>query len=195
MPYPSCPNCQLTISEMARARNFEECPRCSARLGEPGARFARGAFRGQAAARGRSAGGVQRRRGEGTVLLVDDERSVRALTQRLLLRGGYQVLVASSPEEALQVFASDPESIDLLLTDVLMPGMSGLELAERVRELKPGLRILYMSGNPGGVIDPDETLAPGMTFLAKPFQAQTLTAAVQDALGWEDPSARLALPG
>ena len=99
------------------------------------------------------------------------------------------MLVADSPAEALRVFASRPRAIDLLLTDVVMPGISGRELAERLRQLEPDLPILYMSGHPAGIIDPGEALPPGMSFLPKPFPPQKLFAAVQQALGAASPSA------
>ena len=118
----------------------------------------------------------------GTVLLVDDTRSVLEQTRRLLAGHGYDVLIADSPEDALRVFASHPRAIDLLLTDVVMPGMSGRELAERARQLKPDLPTLYMSGDPAGVIEPGDGLPPATSFLAKPFHPKSLLAAVGEAL-------------
>lgn len=80
------------------------------------------------------------------------------------------------------MFKTCQRPVDLLLTDVVMPGMSGRQLAERIRQLKPDLPILYMSGDPAGLIAPKEGLPPGMSFLAKPFHPQALRAAVQKAL-------------
>lgn len=116
------------------------------------------------------------------VLLVDDERYVREVTHRLLLRSGHEVLVAGSPEEALGVFATCQRPVELLLTDVSMPGMSGRELGERIRQLEPDIPIVYMSGAAAGHIAPGRGLPPGSSFLAKPFQPQALAAALQKAL-------------
>ena len=122
--------------------------------------------------------------------MVDDERSIREPTRRLLWRHGYEVLVAASAEEALRVFESRSQTIDLLLTDVVMPGMSGCELAERLRQHKPDLPILFVSGDPASIFDRSDALPPGMSFLAKPFQAQRLFAAVYEALAAEPASTR-----
>ena len=124
------------------------------------------------------------------VLLVDDKHSIREPIRRLLSRHGHEVLVADSFEEAVRVFATRPRTIDLLLTDVVMPGMSGRQLAERLRRLEPDLPILYMSGHPAGIIDPAEALPRGMSFLAKPFSPQKLFDAVEEALGARRPGAR-----
>lgn len=122
--------------------------------------------------------------------MVDDERSIREVIRRLLSGHGYEVLVTGTPEEALRVFASRPATIDLLLTDVVMPGTSGRDLAERLRQLKRDLPIVYMSGYPAGIIEPGEALPPGTSFLAKPFHPQQLLAAIQAPLAAQRTSAR-----
>lgn len=121
---------------------------------------------------------------------MDDERSIRELTRRLLSRHGHEVLVAASPEEAMAILGGRPDAIALLLTDVVMPGMSGRELAQRLRQQRPDLPVLFMSGDPAGIIDPCDALPPGMSFLAKPFSPQNLFAAVQQALGAHGASTR-----
>jgi two-component system cell cycle sensor histidine kinase/response regulator CckA len=190
MPYLSCTNCRRRSLRAATSTNDEECPRCSSSLRQQATRFAGRDLPEQAAAPNLSAAAPPRPSGDGVILLVDDKRSIREPTRRLLSRRGHEVLVADSPEEALRVFASRPRTIDLLLTDVIMPAMSGLELAERLRQREPNLPILFMSGRPAGIIDPGEALPPGMWFLAKPFPSQRLFAAVQEALGAERHSAR-----
>ena len=122
--------------------------------------------------------------GEGAVLIVDDDPPTLRLASRVLARLGHEVLVADSGEEALRIFASNPQPVDLLVTDVLMPGMSGRQLAEALRRLRPDLPILYMSGEALTTLYPDEPLPSGMFFLAKPFPPETLSAAAQEALSW-----------
>ncbi len=96
---------------------------------------------------------------------------------------GYEVFLAISAEEALRIFARHSGTIDVLITDVVMPGMSGRQLAEEVRQVKPELPIVYMSGDPSRIIHPGD-LPPGMFFLPKPFRAETLRAAVEEARNW-----------
>ena len=119
-------------------------------------------------------------RGE-TVLVVEDEDGVRRLTERILANAGYRVLVSSTPDAALAVCAGDAE-IDLLVTDVVMPGMLGPELAERALALRPGLRVLYMSGYTHQAIARRQVAESDVVFVEKPFTAQTLLVSVRDAL-------------
>jgi hypothetical protein len=108
-----------------------------------------------------------------TILLVEDEDALRVVTERILGRAGYSVLGAASGAEALEVAAARPGTIDLLLTDVRMPGMSGHELAGTLTGLRPGLRVLYMSGFAGPASGNGTHTAVG-ELLEKPFTAQTL---------------------
>jgi two-component system, cell cycle sensor histidine kinase and response regulator CckA len=117
--------------------------------------------------------------GSGTVLLVDDDEEVRTLASRVLRDHGYVVLEAANPDEALAICAEHKEPIDLLLTDVVMPIMSGRELAEQVRPLRPEARIMYMSGYPGDVIGKHGVLASG-SFIQKPFTPAILSAKVHE---------------
>jgi PAS domain S-box-containing protein len=119
--------------------------------------------------------------GGATVLLVEDEESVRSLTRRVLARAGYHVLEARDGRHALEVALAERGPIDLLLTDVVMPGGGGPRLAQAMSGLRPATRVLYMSGYPGGSIA-GHGLAPGMDLLAKPFSPEALLRRVADAL-------------
>ncbi len=118
----------------------------------------------------------------GTVLVVEDEEMVRALTRRMLERFGYRVLEASSGEEALDIVRGHPADLDLLLTDVIMPRMNGRELHEAALSFRPRLPVLYMSGYPAEVTRLQGVLADGQAFLQKPFTAQALYEAVEAVL-------------
>ncbi len=120
-------------------------------------------------------------RGSETILLVEDEPQVRGLAIAILNRAGYTVLPASSPTEAIDL-ARRSEGIDLLLTDVVMPGMNGRELADRIRSERPGLRVLFMSGYTDDVILHHGVLAPGVAFLQKPLTPDSLTRKLRQAL-------------
>jgi two-component system cell cycle sensor histidine kinase/response regulator CckA len=120
--------------------------------------------------------------GQGTVLLVEDDEAVRGLAVRILERLGYRLLVASHGAEALALAEGHDGPIDLLLTDVVMPGMSGRELANRLSPLHAGMAILYTSGYTEEVIAHHGVLEPGLRFLAKPYTPQSLGLAVQAAL-------------
>jgi len=116
--------------------------------------------------------------GSGTVLVVEDEPGVRSLTCRVLAGHGYTVLDAESGIEALREAIQHPGALDLLLTDVVLPGMSGSELARRIRETRPDVAILFMSGHHD---DPSVTLritAQEAGFLAKPFTPRQLLESV-----------------
>jgi two-component system, cell cycle sensor histidine kinase and response regulator CckA len=117
-----------------------------------------------------------------TVMLVEDDAAVRALAHRVLREGGFQVLEAGSGDEALRLCAAHGPSVDLLLTDVVMPGMSGRELAERAAALLPRARVLYMSG-----YTDDEILRRGLRddsaeLIEKPFTPQGLLGKVREVL-------------
>jgi PAS domain S-box-containing protein len=121
-------------------------------------------------------------RGTETVLLVEDEAMVRDVAAQLLGLCGYRVLPAADPAEALALAAErEQESIDLLLTDVVLPGMNGQELAARLRAARPGLRVLYASGYPEGVIG-GGVLEPEVHFVAKPYSMDALATHVRAAL-------------
>jgi len=105
----------------------------------------------------------------GRVLLVEDDEGVRRITGAMLTKAGYTVLSAAGPREALGMLARDPGGIDALLTDVVMPDMNGPELAAKMLERCPDLRVVYMSGYPGGDSGVQDALSQGAPFLEKPF--------------------------
>jgi signal transduction histidine kinase/CheY-like chemotaxis protein len=115
-----------------------------------------------------------------TVLLAEDEPDVRQLAAESLERGGYRVLSAPSGEEALKLASSYDGTIHLLLTDVVMPGIKGPELADRMRAMRPGIRVLLMSGYAADVVTPNDL--KDAILLSKPFAAPTLIKAVRASL-------------
>ena len=120
--------------------------------------------------------------GTETILVVEDEEAVRNLTARILRAAGFKVLVASHGGQALLECEKFPGEIHLLLTDVVMPQMSGPELAARLDKVRPGLRVLYMSGYTDDAIVHHGVLAPGTKFIGKPFNAVDLALKVRDVL-------------
>ncbi len=120
--------------------------------------------------------------GVGTVLVVDDEDSVRSLTKRFLERSGYNVLAVSDGETALRRLAESSD-VDLLLTDVVMPGMSGAELSEAVSLIYPELPIAFMSGFTDDQLHDHGILGQDFILVEKPFTSESLATSVQRALG------------
>src|SRR5438552_4167792 len=121
-------------------------------------------------------------RGSETVLVVEDEPAVLALSRRALEAQGYVVLAASDPAAALRVVERHGGTIHMLVTDVVMPGLSGPELADKLAAQRPGIRVLYMSGYPGDAVVQHGGLPAGSAFLQKPFSADTLARKVRDVL-------------
>ncbi len=124
--------------------------------------------------------------GRATILLVEDEDAVRRFAKFALERHGYRVIEAASPDQALALVADSDEPIDLLLTDVVMPHLSGPEMAERLVLMRPGLPVLYMSGYPAGVVMHGALLDSSVRLLSKPFTTAELLATIQDILGKEE---------
>jgi PAS domain S-box-containing protein len=116
-----------------------------------------------------------------TVLVVDDAEGLRLLMSRTLARQGFDVLLAADATEALSLVDAHP--IDVLLTDVVMPGASGPELTAQVQARRPGLKVIYMSGYTEDAIVHHGVLKPGIAFLHKPFTAQALGQKIREVLG------------
>jgi two-component system cell cycle sensor histidine kinase/response regulator CckA len=117
--------------------------------------------------------------GAGTVLLVEDDEALRRVAVRILRRSGYRVLAAADTADALRLSLSEGDPIDLLVTDVVMPGMSGPELAARIEAARPGVKVLFMSGYPDDALG---RLEDGIGFIQKPFSVDALAAKVRDVL-------------
>ena len=117
-----------------------------------------------------------------TVLVAEDEVGIRSPLRRLLVAQGYRVLDASDGPAALDVAQRYNGRIHLLLTDILMPGMNGGELARRLLLLRPELRVIFMSGYSSEAIHTNGILTPGARFLQKPFSLEELTCRLREAL-------------
>lgn len=117
-----------------------------------------------------------------TILVVEDNAAVRELTTNVLSELGYQVLVAKHGQEALDLAARHPGSIALLLTDIVMPGISGWELARRLEQSRPHLRVLYLSGHPAERLADRAGNRPGSPLLSKPFTSEELARTVRQIL-------------
>jgi PAS domain S-box-containing protein len=120
--------------------------------------------------------------GSETLLIVEDEEAVRFLSRALLERAGYHVLDAADAHQAEEVFLQHADAIDLLVTDVIMPGSSGPSLFARLSAERPSLKVLYMSGYPNETIVHPSTLLPKVEFLQKPFTAEALMCKVRKTL-------------
>jgi two-component system, cell cycle sensor histidine kinase and response regulator CckA len=116
-----------------------------------------------------------------TILLADDEPMIRDMAARALRRDGFDVLTAASGDEALRVARESHGRIDLLVTDLVMPEMSGIELARRLSAQIPGLRVLFMSGY-GDAALPASDQGASASFLPKPFTPSELLAGIRAAL-------------
>ncbi|MBI4352045.1 MAG: response regulator [Elusimicrobia bacterium] len=120
-------------------------------------------------------------RGE-TVLLVEDDEAIRKLAGRVLTAGGYEVLSASGPEEALSLCERVGKTPAILITDMVMPGMNGLELAKLVSARLTGIKVLFMSGYSGDVLNAREAASRELAFLGKPFSPEALLGKTREVL-------------
>jgi signal transduction histidine kinase/ActR/RegA family two-component response regulator len=125
-------------------------------------------------------------RGTGTILVVEDEDAVRYLACRVLRGNGYRVLEAADPAAALRIVQAEAQPIDLLVTDIVMPGMSGPVLAERLVAARPDLKVLYITGYAEEAIERQGALPAGGALLEKPFTAQQLADSARRALATEE---------
>jgi CheY-like chemotaxis protein len=122
-----------------------------------------------------------------TVLIVEDEPAMREVTRRILSRSGYTVIAAATGHEAIEIAASHTGDIDVLLTDVVMPQMLGKEAAERIRALRPGVTVLFMSGYARGVLDPQGVVEAGVNLIQKPFSEAELLATLRRTIASATP--------
>jgi hypothetical protein len=123
------------------------------------------------------------RGGGETILLVEDEAAMREVSRRILVRNGYEVLVAVNGPEAIQISANHRGDIDLLLTDVIMPHMLGREVAEFIVRSRPNTKVLFMSGYAQPVLASQGTLGRGVHLIEKPFTAEGLNQRIREVLG------------
>jgi two-component system, cell cycle sensor histidine kinase and response regulator CckA len=126
--------------------------------------------------------------GSRTVLMVEDEVGVRSVARLMLQRMGFEVLVAEDAEAALRLVDAYMDPIDLLVTDVIMPGLNGRQLAEQLVARRPGLRVLYMSGYTDDAVVQQVVLNEDAAYLQKPFDADTLARKVRQALDMAPPA-------
>ena len=117
------------------------------------------------------------------ILLVEDNPDVREAVGALLEAMGHTVVDACDGEDALRLFEKREHDFDLLVTDVIMPRMGGQEIASRILERRPGMKVLYMSGYPDNALVQDGILTDGINFLQKPFSAALLRKKVRELVG------------
>jgi DNA-binding NtrC family response regulator len=124
----------------------------------------------------------QAARGSETILLVEDEAAVRGLTSRILEKQGYRVLSAQHGREAMDIATKEAGKIDLVLTDIVMPGINGRGLVERLAGIRPTMKSLYMSGYTDDDIIRRGFMEPSKSFLQKPFTSESLLQIVRKVL-------------
>jgi two-component system cell cycle sensor histidine kinase/response regulator CckA len=118
----------------------------------------------------------------GTVLLVEDEAAVREATKRMLRKYGFNVIEAKHGQDALLLWEREGKSVDVVLTDVVMPAMGGAELARTLRETNPRLRVVFMSGYTQGTLELSSMDEAATRFLPKPFTADQLVGTLRDLI-------------
>jgi DNA-binding response OmpR family regulator len=123
--------------------------------------------------------------GNEIILLVEDEPAILKMTARILQSLGYDVITASNPGEAVRLVKEFKAEIHLLMTDVIMPGMNGRDLADRLMTLKKGMRCLFMSGYTSDIVANQGVLSEGVSFIQKPFSQKELAAKIRDVFNEE----------
>ena len=122
------------------------------------------------------------------IMVVEDEPTLRALVRKVLERGGYAVIESSSGVAALELWGKSKPHIDLLLTDMVMPdGISGLQLAEKLKAQNPGLKVIFTTGYSAELMGNDFEIKEGVNFLQKPYPPQKLVQTVRNGLASEEP--------
>ena len=123
-----------------------------------------------------------------TIMVVEDEPTLRALVRKVLERGGFAVIESPSGLAALELWAKTKPHIDLLLTDMVMPdGISGLQLAEKLKAQNPGLKVIYTTGYSAELMGKDFKIKEGVNFLQKPYPPQKLVQTVRNGLASDEP--------
>ncbi len=131
------------------------------------------------------------KQGRKTILVVDDEPEIRKLVAAMVARQGYNVLTADNGEHAITLTRNQQTPIDLLLTDVVAPGMSGPMLADKLVEMQPGLRVMFMSGYDNTQVVQRYVVEKGYALLHKPFTVEELGRKVAEVLGKPQPAATI----
>ncbi len=124
--------------------------------------------------------------GSGTILLVEDEKAILEITQTILQKNGYRILATDNTDEAIRIARACDRKIDLLISDVVMPGMNGYDLAQLMNEIHPGLKTLFISGYTQDIIKPGVPEKGNINFLQKPFSIKQISAIVKQIMA--DPS-------
>jgi signal transduction histidine kinase len=122
-------------------------------------------------------------RGNENILLVDDEAHVSSILAEVLGEHGYRVTTAASGDQALGILAAKGDHIDLVITDLKMPGISGFDLARKIRSVRPGMKVVLISGHIDDTLEEEREKAAVSAFLPKPFTSQALTKTIRDVLG------------
>jgi len=123
-----------------------------------------------------------RNSGTETILVVEDERAILHILETILTKSGYKIVAADTPEKALAHVQKNPDKFDLLITDVIMPGMNGSELVDRIRTHKKSIKFLYISGYTSDIISDMDNDGTEINLLQKPFSASDLCKRVREIL-------------